>query len=287
MTDTPQTDRQRRELEFYEEFSKRGAPSEVCFDPIAGAETRPWNSYWRVIEIVQQNFSSEGQRLLDFGCGAGESSLIFSRIGYEVSGFDLSPSNISIARRLARKYGAADRIHFSVSVAERLAYADEYFDVVVGFDILHHVNLGEALAECSRVLKRGGLAIFHEPMRVPLFDTLRETSFGRWLVPKGASLDRHITEDERKLTADDLEVIRGFDPGFSAERFLLLSRLDRFIRNPESKEPSFLERLDSRLFRLLPFLKTYGGVSVLILKKRNDGDSLRLTHHPTRQHDSQ
>lgn len=127
-------------------------------------------------------------------------------------------------------------------------------------------NISQALTECSRVLKVGGLAIFHEPVRVPVLDTLRETTFGRCLVPKEASLDRQVTQDERKLTASDLELIRRLDPELSAERFLLLSRIDRFIRNPNSKKQSFLEKMDFKLFRLLPFLKAYGGVIVLLLK---------------------
>jgi ubiquinone/menaquinone biosynthesis C-methylase UbiE len=268
ITEKQLTERQQRELEFYEAFSKLNEPSEVSFDPISGKEARPWNSYWRVIEIVKQNFSPECQRLLDFGCGPGENALVFSKIGYEVYGFDLSQSNISIANRLAQKYGLTERTHFSVSSAERLEYADEFFDIVVGFDILHHINLSQGLGECSRVLKRGGLAIFHEPMRAPIFDALRETRFGKWLIPKEASLERHITQDERKLTADDLKIIKEFDPHFSIERFLLFSRLDRFVRKPGSKEPSFLEKLDARLFRVLPFLKSYGGISVLVLKKQ-------------------
>jgi ubiquinone/menaquinone biosynthesis C-methylase UbiE len=267
MTSAPLTDRQKRELEFYEEFSRRNGSPEVCFDPILGKETRPWNSYWRTIEVVQQNFRSEGQRLLDFGCGIGEYSLTFAKIGYEVFGFDLSPNNISIAKGLAQKYGLEEKTHFSVSTAERLDYPDEFFDVVTGIDVLHHVDISQALAECSRVLKKGGLAVFHEPLRVPVFDRLRETRFGRWLVPREASLDRHLTHDERKLTPDDLETIRRFGSDFSAERFLLFSRLDRFIRNPDSKEPSLLEKVDSRLFRLLPFTKTFGGIIVLALRK--------------------
>jgi ubiquinone/menaquinone biosynthesis C-methylase UbiE len=267
MTGAALTQRQIRELEFYQEFSERNASLDVCFDSILGTETRPWNSYWRVAEIARECFRSEGQRLLDFGCGTGESSVLFSRIGYEVFGFDLSPNNISNAGRLARKYGVEGKTHFSVSVAEQLDYPTETFDVVVGTDILHHVDINQALAEALRVLKKGGLAIFHEPIRAPIFDSLRETAFGTWLVPRQASLDHHITEDERKLTKKDFETIRLFDAGFSAQRFLLFSRLDRFIRNSNSARPSFLEQLDFKLFKLLPFLKQFGGIAVIVLRK--------------------
>jgi len=267
MTGAGLTQRQIRELEFYQEFSERNESSEVCFDSILGKETRPWNSYWRVAELARKHFRSESQTLLDFGCGTGESSVLFSRIGYEVFGFDLSPNNISIAGRLARKYGVEGRTHFSVSVAEKLDYPAESFDVVAGTDILHHVDISRALAETLRVLKKGGLAIFHEPIRAPVFDVLRETAFGTWLFPRQASLDHHITEDERKLTKSDLVIIKSFDANFSAQRFLLFSRLDRFLRNSNGRGPSFLEQLDFKLFKLFPFLKNYGGIAVIVLRK--------------------
>jgi SAM-dependent methyltransferase len=256
-----------RELEFYQEFSERFASAEVCFDAILGKETRPWNSYWHLTDIAKQQFRWEGQRLLDFGCGNGESSVLFSRIGYEVFGFDLSPNNISIAKRLARKYEMTGKTHFSVSAAEKLDYPTGYFDLVVGTDILHHVDIGRALEESLRVLKKGGLAVFHEPIRAPLFDRLRETAFGEWLISRKASLDHHITEDERKLADSDLQIIKSFDPGFSVQRFMLLSRLDRFIRNHNSKTPSFLEKVDFQLFKLFPFLRNYGGIAVIVLRK--------------------
>lgn len=261
------TQRQIRELEFYEEFSERNASAEVCFDAIAGKETRPWNSYWRLAEIARQQFKSGNQKLLDFGCGTGESSVVFARIGYEVFGFDLSPNNISIAGRLAQKYGMTGRTHFSVSVAEKLDYPTGTFDLVVGTDILHHVDIERALEETFRVLKTGGLAIFHEPIRSPVFDRLRETAFGKWLIPRKASLDHHITEDERKLAQADLQIIKAFDPDFTMQRFLMFSRLDRFIRSPNSKSPSFLEKLDFKLFKIFPFLKIYGGIAVIVLRK--------------------
>jgi len=268
VTDRLLTERQRNELEFYEEFSRYNPPSQVLFDPVSGKDPKPWNSYWYVMDVVKQNFRGGDSKLLDFGCGTGANALLFSKIGYEVFGFDISPNNVCLAETMAEKYGVKDRTHFSVGVAEHLNYPDSYFDVVVGIDILHHVSISEALTECSRVLKPGGVAIFHEPVRVPVLDTLRETSVGRWLVPKERSLARHITEDERKLTPEDLKIIKKFDPDLSAQRFVLLSRFDRFIRNPKYKERSVLEKMDLKLLSLVPSLKTFGGVVVLVLKKQ-------------------
>jgi 2-polyprenyl-3-methyl-5-hydroxy-6-metoxy-1,4-benzoquinol methylase len=259
------TERQRNELEFYEKYSQMAAPPEVNFDPVTGVEKRPWNSYWHFIELVQRHFHSDGQRLLDFGCGTGFYSLIFAKIGYEVFGFDIAPNNIAIANGYAEKYGLADKCHFRVSVAETLDYPDEYFDVVTGINILHHVDIEVSLSECMRVLRPGGIAMFHEPVRAPIFDTLRESPLGLAVVSKEASFDRHITPDERKLSNEDFELIKKFGSETSFERFLLFSRLDRFISRRDG--PSLLEQLDHKLFRLLPFVRQFGGECVITIRK--------------------
>ena len=262
---TALSERQRRELEFYQEFSKLNDPQGISFDWISAQGAKPWNSYRRLIDIVKQRFSSEEQKLLDFGCGKGEFSIVLSKIGYEVFAFDISPNNISIAKRLASKYEMAERTHFQVGVAEVLDYPSDYFDVVVGTDILHHVEISQALSECSRVLKKGGIAIFHEQVRVPVFDTLRETRIGKWLVPREVSLEHHVTQDEKKLSADDLKLIKSFGLHSSIQQFLFLSRLERFFSSP--KVSSFFEKVDFYLFKAVPPLKRLGGVAIIVLEK--------------------
>lgn len=260
------TERQRHELEYYEKYSTLEQPVEVNFDPINGTSKRPWNSYWHFIGAIQQNFRSDGQRLLDFGCGTGFYSVIFARIGYDVFGFDISPNNIAIANGYAEKYGLTDKCSFSVGTAETLNYPDEYFDVVSGINILHHVDIGNSIAECMRVLKPGGMALFHEPVRAPVFDALRESRLGTAIVSKEASFERHITPDERKLSKHDFRVIDDFGSVRTYERFLLLSRLDRFVKW-QSNGASILEQIDQKLFRWLPFIRNFGGECVITLKK--------------------
>ena len=72
------TGRQYREQQFYEEYSRRTAPTEICFDPILDNERRPWNPYWFVCESVMRYFTSSDQKVLDFGCGPGVYSLLWA-----------------------------------------------------------------------------------------------------------------------------------------------------------------------------------------------------------------
>jgi SAM-dependent methyltransferase len=270
------TERQLRERQYYDRFSELAVPR-VSFRPVKGVERRPWNPYWFVCELLQCRFVSPAQRLLDAGCGAGSYAVLFAHIGYEVFGFDISPNNVRIAGQLAQKHGFGDRIRIQEGVAERLEYPSDFFDAVVGIDILHHVDIERAVGECLRVLKPGGVAIFKEPMAVPVFDPLRDSRLGCWLAPKQASFERHLTEDERKLTAGDLATIRRLSPLVSVQRFRLVARLDalpklrgigplvtRFYRRPG---PSRLEQIDRHLLAWVPALRPFGGTAVIQVGK--------------------
>ena len=259
--------RQQREREFYERFSQRQKITEVSFEPILGEEKRPWNSYWYVYEFALENFRYEGQRLLDLGCGSGVPSLRFAKIGYEVWGFDISPNNIKIAKTLAKRYRLEDRMHFSIQKAEQLDYPSEFFDIIVGIDILHHVEIKQAVKECFRVLKKNGSAIFREHIGVPIFEKIRNTRLGICLIPQNEPFERHVTKDERKLTTNCLSIINEIFPKLSTRRFTFLSRLDEFIRKPDQGNPSFLEKVDYLLFKTFPSLTRFGGSVVLILEK--------------------
>jgi 2-polyprenyl-3-methyl-5-hydroxy-6-metoxy-1,4-benzoquinol methylase len=265
MADIILTARQVRERQYYQEYSKLVASTEVCFDPVTSTDRRPWNSYWFVMDLALKQFQSPNQKLLDFGCGAGEFSLLYGKIGYEVSGVDLCPENISIAKARARRYDMEDRVQFSTGLAERLDYPDETFDVIVGVDILHHVDVNKAIAECQRVLKKGGVAIFHEPIRVPIFDALRDSQIGLWIAPKTLSYDQHLTEDERKLTTQEIKSVSFIDANPLVQRFRLTTRVCRLLKF--LMERTAFEKLDQQVFRFLPFLKNYGGIIVLALRK--------------------
>ncbi|MGB8433833.1 MAG: class I SAM-dependent methyltransferase, partial [Burkholderiales bacterium] len=129
------TERQNREMTFYEAFyAKDDGLLDVNFDPIADNQKRPWNSYWKLFSSIKNTFLA-GMILLDYGCGNGENSILFAKIGYHVTGFDISEQGICAARHLATKYGFENNISFETMVAEKLALPDSYFDVIAGIDI--------------------------------------------------------------------------------------------------------------------------------------------------------
>lgn len=93
-----------------------------------------------------------GHRILDAGCGSGPTSVALTERGADVSGFDLSPAMIEIARRTLP--GTDLRVH---DLAEPLPWKDATFDTVVASLVLHYLqDWSGPLTELHRVLTTGG-----------------------------------------------------------------------------------------------------------------------------------
>jgi len=263
------TERQKRESEYYNIYTNKLDVENVDFDPVDGIQKRPWNSYWYVYDLVRMYYNKDKNKLLDFGCGWGETSVRFAKIGYEVYGFDISEGNLKVAKKLTRKYGFQNQVEFSLQIAENLNYPSGYFDIIVGFDILHHVNIKSAILECKRILKDGGVAIFREPVEVPIIDYIRNTKIIKYIIPneKNFNVSEHITQDERKLNKEDSEIIKNVFPDIKEEKFCFLSRFDRYFRK-YYRRSSPLEIIDRKIFNIFPFFRKYGGDTVFILNKK-------------------
>lgn len=269
------TERQIREKQYYDQFAVKHAINEhIDFAPVEGPllnkERRPWNSYWRTYEVAVDMASKLKTQayqptLLDFGCGAGDNSIRFSRAGFKITGFDISENNIKSCKQLFEKNNI--EADFRVTVAEALPFTNETFDMVAGIDILHHVDIPTSIREVRRVLKKNGVAVFREPLEATLFDSIRNTSLVLKFFPNTASLEAHITEDERKLNSNDLQALKEVFPDMRIERSLVIARFDRFFRKLSDPKPSLLEKIDYNISRFIPFYSKMGGAAVIILKK--------------------
>lgn len=107
------------------------------------------------------------QRVLEVGTGTGFFILNLWLTGFvaEAHATDISPGMLAVCAESARRIGCDLRVR--TGDAERLPYADEQFDLVVGHAVLHHLPDPRAsLRELSRVLRPGGtLFIAGEPTR--------------------------------------------------------------------------------------------------------------------------
>lgn len=114
-----------------------------------------------------------GERILDIACGSGWLSEYFARLGYDVTGLDISPELIAIADERVRKVPyAVDnetplRCRFRVHDVES-GPLPEQFDAAVCYDAMHHLD-DERAAVCNfaAMLRRGGMLFILEGDRPP------------------------------------------------------------------------------------------------------------------------
>lgn len=160
----------------------------------------------------------EGRRVLEVGCGAGVDLARFARGGASVVGVDLAPAAIELAQANFSQQGL--RGEFRTASGEALPFPDDSFDLVYAHGVVQYTADPQRLvAECRRVLKPGGTAIFQVYNRVSWLNALSK------LMKVG--LEHEDAPVLRKFSAGEFRrLLSGFrDVRIVYERFPVASRL--------------------------------------------------------------
>lgn len=255
-----------KEARFFDNIAADVDESTLHIDPLALQRyTQP---------VLRKRFNKElrfrilgslaGKNLLDVGCGDGLNAVMFAKMGARVTGLDISPGAIGVARRRAELNGVSERTTFICAPLEMADLPADQFDIVWGDAILHHVlaDLELVLEHMARACKPSGLLLFSEP--VNLANSLRRL---RSLIP----LHTDATPDERPLIKAELDLVKRYVPNSRLRYYGLFGRLDPFILTKCNYERSSLSRriivnaIDSVDYALLslPTIKRLASVCVI------------------------
>lgn len=106
---------------------------------------------------------AEGKRVLEIGVGLGADHQRFAERGAILEGIDLTPRAIAHTRARLEAFRLTSRLQ--VGDAEALPFADNQFEIVYSWGVLHHSpDTPRAFREVLRVLEPGGEArimIYH------------------------------------------------------------------------------------------------------------------------------
>jgi 2-polyprenyl-6-hydroxyphenyl methylase/3-demethylubiquinone-9 3-methyltransferase len=103
--------------------------------------------------FVAERVSLAGARVLDVGCGGGLLCEALTRAGAKVTGIDLAPGMIEVARLHATEQSLD--IDYRVAGAETLP--DASFDIVTSMEMLEHVpDPRQMIATLARLVHPGG-----------------------------------------------------------------------------------------------------------------------------------
>jgi len=95
-------------------------------------------------------------RLLDIGCGIGDSLLAAREAGYDAVGLDVGEYPVAHCRKLGFEVHQA-------SISDT-GLEDESFDVVTMWDVVEHIpRSADGLREVARILRPGGVAALVTP----------------------------------------------------------------------------------------------------------------------------
>ncbi|WP_263970955.1 class I SAM-dependent methyltransferase [Leptolyngbya sp. NIES-2104] len=149
----------RREQAFHDQWASTIDVDGIRVCDYFEACTAPENRF-----ILRQLGDVRGKLLLDLGCGAGENSVYFARLGAQCVAADYSPGMVDVALQLAERNGV--QIEGRVINAMSIDIPDNTFDIVYASNLLHHIpDPKVTLQEMHRILKPGGRACFWDPLR--------------------------------------------------------------------------------------------------------------------------
>lgn len=114
----------------------------------------------RVLELLPEHLG----RVIDVGCGPGVMVEAVLARGGTFEGLDLSPEMVHEA---IEKFGHLKNVSFKTGDIETLDLPSDYADQVICMAVIEYLNTPErALAEISRVLRPGGIAVITVPKRL-------------------------------------------------------------------------------------------------------------------------
>jgi len=146
----------REEVKVYDSFAS---------DLARGADILDRESFEIIIDSKRKAFLKRllvgmSGLCLDYGCGDGSfSRFIKEELKIEMVGVDASKEMVKYASAKGSRKG----VSYLVADCHVLPFKNGSFDVVIGIGIFHHLDLGTALFECNRILRRGGFLVVFEP----------------------------------------------------------------------------------------------------------------------------
>ncbi len=110
----------------------------------------------------------KGDNVLDIGCGTGALSFRAAKIGAKVTGIDVNPQMLEIAKKRSKDFGLEKSVEFSEMGVAELGSEKGKYDVIMSglcFSELTDGELGFVIQEAKRLLVPKGLLLVADEVR--------------------------------------------------------------------------------------------------------------------------
>lgn len=159
------------------------------------------------IAFIEKFVALNNQRVLDVGCGGGLLSEGLALRGALVTGIDMAPGPLAVARLHQQKAGLSS-LRYLEGSAEQLATTEAgCFDIVTCMEVIEHVPDPVSLVNaCARLAKPGGAVFFSTLNRNPkaFLTAIAGAEYLLGMLPKGThEYARFIKPSELRRWAQD------------------------------------------------------------------------------------
>lgn len=160
-------------------------------------------------------------RILEIGCGEGDTLVYLHSLGYDAVGIDISARIVEEARENLKAAGFDPNAAMHMN-AETLDFPDDTFDIICGKAILHHLtDLTQMASTLYRILRPGGKCVFLEPLgHNPGLSLYRKLTPGRRTADEHALLVRNLKQFFERFDRNRVRPYLFLGLGASAVLFL-------------------------------------------------------------------
>jgi SAM-dependent methyltransferase len=110
------------------------------------------------IPVLLNSLCADGKRVLEIGTGTGTDARNIISLGGIYTGLNVDAGSSEMTRTALEVFGKSGEVWHASAL--KIPCADETFDIVYSFGVLHHIPAVEnAVEEIRRVLKPGGLVV--------------------------------------------------------------------------------------------------------------------------------
>jgi len=197
-----------------------------------------------------------GKTVIDLGCGKGENLIPLAERGARVTGIDVSPDLIQLAKKRIDLAGVAAKA--CVGSAYETGLEDGSVDIVFCIALIHHLDIPRVRDEMWRILKKGGFVVLSEPIRFSrIYDCVRKLFPAR----------EDVSEYEHPLTKIEFATMneRFVAEGQHYFKLPFVPLVERFLLRSASP---FSRRVSALALRVFPSSRHFAGNTVLKLVKK-------------------
>ncbi len=199
------------------------------------------------------------KKLLDIGCGNGETSMYFARRGAIVTSIDMSETAVNNTLKNAELHKVKVNA-FRLDALEINKISDK-FDLIIGKFILHHIEpFVQFVENLYKIVDNNGRAVFYENnARNKILMFFRKTVVGRFGVPKyGDNQEYPFTYLEFKMIKNRFKTVKLYYP-----QFRFFSLLAPYIFKNNEKSNRITRKIDNFVYTKIPFFNRYSYIQII------------------------